>query len=77
MMLGPILLSPPPLTVVNIGTLECVTSLKLLGVTIANDLSWDEHITTVCGKANKRFHYLKLLKRCSMSTDNLLYYMSS
>jgi hypothetical protein len=77
MLLGPILLNPPPLILVNDGTVERVTSFKLLGLTIANNLSWEEHITTICSKANKRLHYLKLLKRCSVSVDDLLHYYKS
>ena len=54
-----------------------MTSIKLLGLTIANNLSWEEHITSVCNKANKRLHYLKLLKLCSSSVDDLLQYYKS
>ena len=71
MLLGPILLNPPPLILVNDGTVERVTSFKLLGLIIANNLSWEEHIATICSKANKRLHYLKLLKRCSVSVINV------
>ena len=75
MMLGPILSNPPPLIVIDNGTVvERVTSFKLLGVTIANDLNWDEHVTAICSKVNKRLYYLKLLKRCSVSADDLLHY---
>jgi hypothetical protein len=77
MMLGSILSNPPPLIVINDGTVERVTSFKLLGLTIANNLSWEEHIMSVCNKANKRLHYLKLLKRCSASVDDLLQYYKS
>ena len=54
-----------------------MTSFKLLGLTIANNLSWEKHIATICSKANKRLHYLKLLKRCSVSVDDLLHYYKS
>jgi hypothetical protein len=67
MMLGPALLNPPPLTVINDRTIERVASFELLEVTIANNLNWDEHITTICNKANKRLYYLKLLKQCLVS----------
>lgn len=77
MLLGSILLDPPPLIEINNSTVERVRSFKLLGLTIANNLSWEEHITTVCSKANQRLHYLKLLKRCSVSVDDLLHYYKS
>jgi hypothetical protein len=77
MMLGPALFNPPPLTVINDRTIERVASFKLLGVTIANNLNWDEHITTICNKANKRLYYLKLLKRCLVSAEDLLHYYKS
>ena len=77
MMLGSILSNPPPLIVTNDVTVERVTSFKLLGLTIANNLSWEEHIMSVCNKANKRLNYLKLLKRCSVSVDDLLQYYKS
>jgi len=43
----------------------------------ANNLSWEEHITNVCNKTNKRLHYLKLLKRCLASADDQLQYYKS
>jgi hypothetical protein len=77
MILGPALFNPPPPIVINNGIIERVTSFKLLGVTITNSLKWDEHITTICCKVNKRLHYLKLLKRCSIPADDLLHYYKS
>ena len=32
MLLGPVLKDPPPLIVIDTGTVDCVTSFKLLGV---------------------------------------------
>jgi hypothetical protein len=77
MMFGQILSNPLPQIAVNNGTVERVSSFKLLGVIITNNLRWDEHITLICSKANKRLHYLKLLKRCSVSADDLLNYYKS
>ena len=77
MLSGPILLNRPPLIAVNDGTVERVTSFKLLGLTITDNLSWEEHLTNVCSKANKRLHQLKLLKRCSASVDGLINYYTA
>ena len=40
-------------------TLETVTSVKYLGVTIGHDLSWDEHIDSICSKANSALGFLR------------------
>ena len=72
MLMGPVLSNPPPQIVVNEDTAERVTSFKLLGVIIANNLNWDEHVACIYAKANKRLHVLKLLKRSSVTVDDLL-----
>jgi len=59
MLLGSIQLNPTPLIAIKDDTVERVTSF-----TIASNLSWEERITNVCNKANKRLLYLKLMKRC-------------
>jgi len=56
MLFGSIQFSPPPLIVINDGTVERVTSFKLLGRAIINNLTWEEHITNVCNKANELLH---------------------
>jgi hypothetical protein len=45
MLLGPVLPNPPPQIVVNEDTVERVTSFRLLGVVVANNLNWEEHVT--------------------------------
>ena len=45
MLLGPVLKDPPPLIVIDAGNIDRVTSFKLLGVTITNNLSWGEHVS--------------------------------
>ena len=61
----------------NDDTVERVTSFKLLGVIIANNLNWDEHVASIYAKANKCLHFLKLLKRSSVTVDDLLQYYKS
>jgi hypothetical protein len=34
------------------------TSLRILGVIISNDLSWDAHVDYILGKVAKRFYFL-------------------
>lgn len=43
---------------VNSQELECIDSVKLLGVTIANTLQWNCHVLDVNKKANKRMYFL-------------------
>ena len=53
------------------NTVECVTTYKLLGIIISNDLKWNEHIDYVSKKASKRLYSLRIL--FSQKQDNLLY----
>jgi hypothetical protein len=78
MLLGPVLPNPPPQIVVNEDTVERVTSFRLFGVVVANNL-WEEHdfATHVYIKANKRRHFLKQLKRLSVTVDDLSQYYKS
>jgi hypothetical protein len=73
MLMGSIVNLPPPLLIVQDCCIKRVTSYKLLGVTISNNLN----INTTCLKASKRLHFLKLLKRSSMSSDDLICYYKS
>jgi len=54
--------------------IERVSSFKLLGITLSNDLRWSCHVREISAKANKRSHFLKLLKRSAMITGDLLHY---
>ena len=65
------------LCVLVIIIVEQVHSFKLLGVTTDNDLKWSTHVNTICSKASSRLHFLKVLKRCSLSTSDLLYFYTS
>ena len=69
--------NPPPSLQLAGRSIECVQSFKLLGVTVNNKLTWNDNISSICSKAAKRLHFLKLLKRSGMPTDDLLYYYSA
>ena len=64
--------NPPSPIVLNTGAVDRVTSFKLLGVIITDNLSWENHVNAVCAKAGTRLHFLKLLKRSSVTFDDLL-----
>ena len=49
-----------PLTVAG-RELEIVQSHKALGLTIQNNLKWDEHIRSMIAKGSKRLHILRIL----------------
>jgi len=51
---------------------ERVASFKLLGVYVASDLKWKQHIDTITSKAAPRLYLLKQLKRWGASQRDLL-----
>lgn len=57
--------------------IERVRSYKLLGLHVTDTMKWQEHVTSICSKAAKRLHFLRLLKKVNMSTDDLFYYYQS
>ena len=48
--------------IVNGKEIETVDNVKLLGVTMSSDLTWNAHIEEVIKKANKRLYFLVQLK---------------
>jgi len=61
--LGSLAKQSVPCLTVQSDVIERVTSFKLLGVTLSNDLSWEAHVNTVCAKVAPRLYYLKQLRR--------------
>ena len=62
-----------PQPIVTGGTyIEEVTSFKLLGVYISDDLSWAVHCEYVVKKANKRLYAIRQLKKCRVPPVDLV-----
>ena len=60
---------PTVITPIQLGiVIERVSSYKLLGVIITNDLSWNEHCDSIHKKATKRLFVLRTLKRVGLGT---------
>ena len=62
---------------INGDALEVVDSVKLLGLNISSDLTWNIHINEILKKASKRLYFLLQLKRAKVTrTDSGLFYSS-
>ena len=61
----------PPLTVDDMNV-ERVKSTCILGLTIQDNMKWNEHIHNIVKKASKRLYMLRLLKRANVSIDTLI-----
>jgi len=53
MLIGAILKDPPPYVILSGTPVECITSFKLLGMYVASDLKWGQHIDANTSKAGK------------------------
>jgi hypothetical protein len=60
-----------PLTIAG-RALEIVQSHKALGLTIQNNLKWDEHIRSIIAKGSKRLHILRILRRSGILPADLI-----
>ena len=47
--------------------IKIVISAKVLGLTVANDLTWNDHVTEITKKASKRLYFLTHLKKSGSS----------
>jgi len=50
---------------------------KQLGVHISDNLKWAQHVDALASKVASRLHFLKQLKRCGASTEDLICFYSS
>ena len=54
------------------NTAEGVTTYKLLGIIISNDLKWNDHSDYISNKASKRLYSLRILKKVGVNRDGIL-----
>ena len=74
LLIGSVVKDPPPPVNLSGTLVERVTTFKLLGVHVASDLKWTQHIDAITSKAVSRLHFLKQLKRSGAGGDDLLYF---
>ena len=72
LLIGSVLKDQPPPVSLSGTPVESVGTFKLLGVHVASDLKWSQHIDAITSKAASRLHFLKLLKRSGAGSDDLL-----
>ena len=58
-------LSLSPIFDENGDSIPLPCSIKLLGVTISNDMRWNDHVANVIKRASKRMYVLRNLKKSS------------
>ena len=54
------------------GNLETVSHAKILGLTISNNLKWNNHIAEIIKKANKRIFFVIQLKRAKLPSKDII-----
>jgi len=59
-----------PLSMADVD-IERVDVFKLLGVYVNRSLKWDDHVRTICNKADSRIYFLKQLKRSSVEPEDI------
>ena len=57
---------------INDKDLDYVTEVKILGLNISNNLLWNDHVSDIIKKANKRIYFLILLKRARAPSNDIL-----
>ena len=57
---------------ISSNSLRVVSSPKVLGLTISDDLSWNLHVSDIIRKANKRLYFLILLRRAGVPSSDII-----
>ena len=56
----------------NGNAFEIVKSVKILGVTVRNDLKWNDHVDNITAKASRQIYLFKQLKRAGLDRKSLI-----
>ena len=64
--------NPFPPIKINGKPLQMVEEVKLLGLTIANNLKWNSHVNNIVAKSSKRIYLLVQLKRAKVAIQDIL-----
>jgi hypothetical protein len=77
MIFGSLSDDPPPQISFQGNLIERVHTFKLLGIKIDDNLKWNSHINYISSKASSRIHFLKLLKRSGLASDELVHFYTT
>jgi hypothetical protein len=72
MLVGTVSRDPPPPLMLGGATVDRVTTFKLLGVHVSDDLRWQQHVDAISSKAASRLWFLRQLKRSGAPIEDLL-----
>ena len=42
---------------------DCIKSVRIMGVSLQDNLKWNEHVTQIVKKAGKKLYMLRILKK--------------
>ena len=62
---------------INNKIIDVAKSVKLLGLTISEDLKWNEHVMDICKKISSRLYFLRQLKRAKVQPKELVLFYTT
>lgn len=66
-----------PLVTLGDIELERISSAKILGVIVSDNLAWGGHVDYICQKASQRLYFLILLRRAGATCCDLITFYKS
>ena len=63
--------------IINDRNVEVVTVVKLLGVTLSNDLKWNSHIANTCKKVSSQLYFLRQLRCARLPPKDLIQFFAT